>query len=144
MVASKKITKIPCSFGNVGVGKDSTRLTFRFSRETLALEDADALLTGARLQARVVMSRNAGDGLPGIESAIPQIDATVDCRRIGIGTKDISGGLTFSNDHLELGKLATFSGQEGTMHLKRVGDIQDIKGDDDADAKAEQDEDDKE
>lgn len=135
---------IPCTWGNVNIGDETVRLGVRVSRENLSVTQADKNLCGKRLVAKAIA--RAGDGqsgqasLPGTEGADAEVEAAFDVRSIGVGTKNISFGLTAKIKSVDLGQLSGFANRGGMLHIESVAVIpaedggEDDGGDHDVDA----------
>jgi hypothetical protein len=140
---SKKKSKVamvdlPVEFGGVSIGEQTARLGCRFSKSLFNdLNRAADMFVGRRLDCRV--------GLGGEQDSPGQtmlfddmevfVEATADCKRLGLSTDTISIGLTFNLKDVDIETLARFSKGSGRLAVDQVAQIpvDTVSSDDDDD-----------
>jgi hypothetical protein len=124
--ADPPVLEIPVKYGNVNLGDETGRLGCSASRGNLTVAKADRNLVGKRLKVKI-MAR-AG-GAQSDQPSIPQaeadehIEAVADVKSIGVGVKNISFGLTFALESVDVETLAHFAKREGIVTVLEAEDI---------------------
>lgn len=106
----------------LSVGAGTCGLGFEFSREVVSLEEADAVLVGARLDVSIDAEKGQEEMFDG---AIDRVQAVADVHRVSVGRETFGARLTFARDDVEVDSLAAFAGKEATLTLVRTGAVAD-------------------
>lgn len=117
-----ELLNLPVKFGRVSFGKGSSGIAFTIERSQLTLEKADKLLCGMRLTARLAAG---GSGDPDqqllFEDMTYHVDGIFECRRLGVGTEDISGSLNLLlEDGTAVDEIAHLAGKVGQLIVSAV------------------------
>lgn len=121
LVPAQHRRNIPVEFGNLSIGDASARLSLRIERDELDLDDAVETLCERRLTATI----EVGDGHPRLfdSDPVPKIMSAFDTRKVGIGSKHYSTGLTCALQEVDVRELARFAKQRGVIRIADVSAI---------------------
>lgn len=119
-------------FGGVSYGTDTGRMGVRVSRDRLDVGDAEEMFCGRRLTFLIESGTNgdAPNQRRNPADAYEEIKATCDVKRIGLTTKHIGFGLTFSRREVR-GTLEHFAKSAGRLTVLDVADIPEDDEDED-------------
>jgi hypothetical protein len=127
---------LPVGYGNVTIGTETARLGITISRSNLDAATADRNLCGRRLTGKIIAVPKGHRGderpLPGFDDT-REIEGVFDVKSIGLTTKVIRAGLTFSLDKLDVPTLAAFAQRDGRIVITEITAIPDDDGRDDGD-----------
>lgn len=111
------VLDLPVEFGNVSIGNGTARLPLRIARTVLSLEAADKAFCERRLTGLITMGKQ--DDSPGQkllqEDFEYSVSATFDTKKFGVGTKNITTGLTFNLKEIDIEDLAHFANGKGKL-----------------------------
>lgn len=112
---------VPVEFGGLSIGDATARLSIKVERGILELDDAVETLCERRLQATIEI----GEGHPRLFDAdpVPTITSAFDTKKISVGSKHYSTGLTCALAEVDVRELARFAKQSGVI---RIADVQNI------------------
>lgn len=118
-MAKMKPVNIPCSFKGYSRNK-TARLGVAVTRHVLTLDDADGVLSGSRCE--VVLTLSDDTDQQQFDGYLPEPLKTVaDIKRWAVTPEQITFGLTFNPDELDVQQLEAFINQSGSLKLTRIG-----------------------
>lgn len=120
----------PAQLGQAGVGMTTAGITPKVVRERLALHDADALLTDARVRVRLTADLDEGtaDLYP---DAKLELTSVADVHRLSVGVEDIGFRLSFRRDDVDVKALCALAGKAVQAYVERLGNASTAKRDED-------------
>lgn len=117
---STAVLAVPVEFGGVSIGDQVARIGVKVSRERLNINAADDALCGKRLTGRIVR----GDFNPAQKTLFDDVKYEVagafDVKRFGVNTKEISFGLSFSVESIDIGELSHLAKQTGGLVVDAI------------------------
>lgn len=123
--SGKAVLDVPVEFGGVSIGENTARLGIRMDRSVMNLLAADEAFCGHRLNGSIVLG--GSDDARGQGKLLDDMDETVtgtfDVKRIGVNSKSITTGLTFSLADIDIGTLARFSKGSGRLIVNGVSEL---------------------
>lgn len=126
--AKKSAAKtFPVQFGGYGVGKKTCSLSVSVSREDIAIEDADALLTMAQLNVTIKRddpadSKDAKGQAKFIDNSPAVINGVADVMSLSVKGDAIGFRMAFNKDDAPKHDLEACAFCTAKLSLKRVGD----------------------
>ena len=128
-MSSKKHSEIlhcPVTFGTVADTGTVSRVTMKFDRANITLEQADALLCERRLTGRLIV---LPDGIDPDQKSFPGLDekhelcGVFDTRGFSVRKRKIGGGATFAGDTIDAGELHHFANRSGRLIVTESAEI---------------------
>lgn len=117
---------IPVDFGGVSIGDQTVRIGITVARAHIDLLKADEVFVCHRLTGTVTLGRRDDqDGQAKLFDSDVQIQGVFDCKRIGVNGKNISTGLAFSLEDIDISELARFSKGAGMLEVESVAELPD-------------------
>lgn len=109
-------------YGNVSIGEDTASIGIRIPRKIMNIMAADGMFCGRRLLGSIVV--HAGDEDPdqkhlGDVRVAETIRGSFDVKRFGVSPKYITARLAFAISEIEVGDLAKFSKQTGSLIVEQ-------------------------
>jgi hypothetical protein len=120
------VIDIPVAFGGVSIGDETCRLGVRIMREVCNINSADEVFCGHRLHGKIVLGHS--DDSPGQTRMFDDeymLDGTFDVKRISVSPGEISTGLTFNKQEVDVEQLARFAKGSGRLIVETVEAIPD-------------------
>ena len=116
---------LPAEFGGVSFGDETARVGVRVAREKLALEDADHLLCGKRIDCRIVVQPKDDDQAQqySVDGLKFEIDGSADVTQVSFSPKLIKFGLTFCLEAINRGELSEFAKRQGRLEINTTAAI---------------------
>jgi hypothetical protein len=126
------VLDVPVQFGGVSIGESTARLGVKINRDVLNIVAADEVFCGHRLSGRVLLGQHddAAGQMKLIEDVDVAVNATFDCKRLGVSAMEYGIGLTFSLSDIDISELARFSKGSGRLTVDTVAELPDDDDDD--------------
>lgn len=141
MSKKKPALDLPVAFGGVSIGDGTARLGIKIDRAALTIDKADASLCGRRLAGRVVLGKGDSAQQELINDRQHCVASVFDVKRIGVAPKNISAGLTFSLEDIDVRELSIFAKKSGRLIVDTIAELPDEDEDGDDDDAADEDDD---
>lgn len=120
------IADIPVDFGGVSIGQNTARLSFKVSRASIPLSDADELFVERRLRGKIQLGgQSDGAGQGTLFECRESIDGTFDIHRFGVTSEAYTTGATLKMNEVDIAMLAKFSKGAGRIIVLESEDIPD-------------------
>jgi len=113
-----KLLDLTCSFGGVAIGDKYARIGVLIDRAQLKPNEADKHLCGHRIAVRLLAVPN-GDSADDerLFDDAKDLEAIADVKRYAVTPKEISIGLTFTIEDVDLADLAGFAQRGGKLMI---------------------------
>jgi hypothetical protein len=123
------VLDVPVNFGDVSIGDGTARIGVRIDRSLLNIDAADELLCGRRLNGRLLVTP-PGDANsqtyidPEVSGDLKhELESTFDVKRFSASPKNITAGLTFSLQEVEVSELSHFAKRGGRLVVASIAEI---------------------
>lgn len=123
------VLDVPVNFGDVSIGDGTARIGVRIDRSLLNIDAADELLCGRRLNGRLLVTP-PGDANsqtyidPEVSGELKhELESTFDVKRFSASPKNITAGLTFSLQEVEVSELSHFAKRGGRLVVASIAAI---------------------
>lgn len=119
--------RLSVEYGNVSIGEETASIGVRIRRESLNIMAADELFCGRRLMGQIVVHAGDEDAQQthlGDVKIRQSISGSFDVKRFGVSPKHISARLVFVISEIEVGELAEFSKQRGSLIVEQALEIE--------------------
>jgi len=124
-----EMLRVPVKFGNVNAGADTVRLGIAVDRTKMGVAQAETFFCGSRLSVQLMIDPNASDDGQGQATFADEVSdesgvlsSVVDVKKFGASRSSFTAGLTFAIDAVDVGDVARFAAQPGTMVAERISD----------------------
>ena len=125
----KSVLDVPVNFGDVSIGDGTARIGVRIDRSLLNIDAADELLCGRRLSGRLlVLPPGDASNQTYIDPVVGgdlkhELESTFDVKRFSASPKNITAGLTFSLQEVEVSELSHFAKRGGRLVVAGIEEI---------------------
>lgn len=123
---------LKASIKGISLGKSKVTLGISIEREDLSLEVADAILTGASLDMRIIPAQDV-DGQEMMFDEAAALDIDAECGSISVHETYISASLKIDKSGADLNALERFTFRVAKVRFSRTGDAAKGGGDGDGD-----------
>lgn len=123
------VLDVPVNFGDVSIGDGTARIGVRIDRSLLNIDAADKLLCGRRLNGRLLVTPPGdANGQTYIDPEVGgelkhELESTFDVKRFSASPKNITAGLTFSLQEVEVSELSYFAKRGGRLVVASIAEI---------------------
>lgn len=118
---TETVLDIPVEFGGVSIGDGVARLGVKIDRKALPLTEAERIFVGHRLSGRVTLGGNGdSSGQQKFVEDEHTVDGVFDVKRIGVSVKQITTGLAFNCEDIDVAEIAKLSKGSGRLVVDQV------------------------
>lgn len=120
-----KAKTFDCKFNGLAAKKYGYGLGFRLNRGDITPDEADAMLTGAKLTAVLTCDPQGQGDSRGQETLVDTtvtLNVEAECRGFSCLTDHLSAQLSIHRDGVKVNELDQFSFHDGQITIKRTGD----------------------
>jgi len=112
-----ELLNVVARFGRVSFGEEMAGISFRVDRDWLDLSEAERLLCGKRLSAKLASGgADAAEQTLLFDDLEYQVNGVFECRRIGCSPTEIGGTLNIMLDEIEDGEtFRHLAGRQGRL-----------------------------
>jgi hypothetical protein len=118
--------KFLVKFGDVSIGEETSRVGLTISREFCNVVAADEIFVGHRLTGCITLSKKQDATDEKQETLLDTeyaVSGSFDVTRVGITRKNITTGITFSLNDIDVSDLSHFANKTGYLIVDGVGEL---------------------